>query len=121
MHSYIVGSCNTLESGKENDVPEQFSLKAYPNPFNPLINIDYSLNEFTFIDISVYDIKGQLIKNLIGENRSPGFYHCTWDSKNASGNKVSAGLYLVSTKTRNFTKYKKDYFSKIINYVSLIF
>lgn len=107
MHSYIVGSCNTLENEHENNIPDQFSIKAYPNPFNPSINIDYSLNELTFIDISIYDIKGQLIKNLVNETKSPGFYHCSWDSKNNIGNRVSAGLYLINTRTKHTLETKK--------------
>ena len=48
-----------------SDLIEDFSIfKAYPNPFNPTISIDFSFEESQFVDISVYDLMGQKIDVL---------------------------------------------------------
>lgn len=69
--------------------------KAYPNPFNPFVRIEYLLPENAIASVSVYDMKGQLIKTLV-ENvyETKGFHQVGWDAMG-----MSSGLYLIKIST----------------------
>ena len=70
-------------------VPSKFALSQnYPNPFNPVTTIAYELPESGFVILSVYNVKGQLIKTLIESQQSPGFYQVHWDA-----GQVNSGIY----------------------------
>ena len=71
----IVG--NYLEPYTMDDssdiVPSSYSLdKAYPNPFNPTTTVGFSLSSAAYVDVTVYDITGRVIENLVGEYKSEG-------------------------------------------------
>lgn len=84
-------------------LPEKFSLSQnYPNPFNPVTNIKYQIPFETYVDISLYDISGRLIKKLVSENKTAGFYEMTFD---ASG--LSSGIYFYTINASYFTDSKK--------------
>jgi endo-1,3(4)-beta-glucanase len=107
-HSYIIGSCNSLSTEKEKlNIPESFSMEAYPNPFNPLINIQYSLEKESFVNLSIYDLRGRMIKQIINESKPAGFWSTQWNSKNENGNTVSAGIYLCSIQAGDILETRK--------------
>lgn len=73
-------------------VPNTFSLQQnYPNPFNPVTKIDYKVSRQSFIQLKVYDILGNLVKDYINASMSPGNYSLTLD---ASG--YTSGVYFYS-------------------------
>ncbi|MCF7913428.1 MAG: T9SS type A sorting domain-containing protein [Candidatus Cloacimonetes bacterium] len=82
-------------------------LEIYPNPFNPVTNISFSVPEPGLVDIGIYNLKGQKVENLVAENYEPGSYKFVWD---ASQN--SSGLY--------FVKYKHDSNSRFIKKITLL-
>lgn len=63
----------------------------FPNPFNPTTNISFSIPSDGFVRLSVYDITGRLISNLISEHKSAGEYKVKFD-----GSKLSSGVYFYS-------------------------
>jgi hypothetical protein len=64
-----------------------------PNPFTSGTIIQYSLPVKGEISLKVYDVTGRLVRTLVKENQDSGVYSVTWDGKNDSGNRVSAGIY----------------------------
>ena len=97
------GSCDALDI----DIPEiSFNLfEAYPNPFNPQLNIDISFLESEHIDISVYNLNGQIVEKIYsGSILANTLYTLNWDASN-----YSSGLYIIQVNGLN-TKY-----SKIVN------
>ena len=73
-------------------VPEGFSLSQnYPNPFNPTTVIKFSLPVDSKVNISVYNILGQRVSELLNENRLAGNYEATFGS-----GKFSSGVYFYS-------------------------
>ena len=73
----------------------------YPNPFNPETTISYSIPKDGKVIVSVYNLKGQKVKQLLNDHLIAGRHKMVWDGKNSSGQKVSSGLYLVKIKHDN--------------------
>jgi uncharacterized Fe-S center protein len=63
---------------------------AFPNPFNPSTTLSYSLATDSFVDLSIYDVKGQLVDCLCRENQNAGHHSSTWNPHS-----VSAGIFFV--------------------------
>ena len=71
----------------DNIVPSEVSLNnAYPNPFNPLTKITYSIPDEMNVNIKIYDISGRLVNELLDSQMSAGSHEINWDAtENASG------------------------------------
>ncbi len=75
----------------------QFELMpGYPNPFNPLATIEYSMTEPGLVRLGVYDTEGRLLATLVNEVMPAGEHSTTWDGRNAEGRAVASGVYLIS-------------------------
>jgi len=85
----------------------KLKIQNYPNPFNPETQITFSLPETEHINLSVYNLKGQLVKILADEILPAGENNLIWNGKNELGRKVSSGIYLLMLKSRNKTATKK--------------
>lgn len=73
----------------EIDAPTEFTLgQNYPNPFNPTTNINYSVGEAGPVNITVYNVMGQKVAELLNTTKNAGSYQITW---NATG--VASGIY----------------------------
>ncbi len=79
----------------ENDVPSEFKLSQnYPNPFNPTTAITYELPAFSNVDLSVYDVNGRRVANLISESQAAGSYKV-----NFNAGPLPSGVYIARLKT----------------------
>ena len=74
----------------------------YPNPFNSQTIIYYSLKEESASKIAIYNLKGQLVKNLVSEFISIGEHSVSWDGRNNLGQKVVSGIYICRVSTKNY-------------------
>ena len=94
---------------KENaSIPTEYTVtQNYPNPFNPLTTLKYSLPQDHLVNISVYDMSGRIIKNLVNEYQSAGYKDIQWDATNNEGKTVAAGMYITFVKIGNFTHSNK--------------
>ena len=64
---------------------------AYPNPFNPLVNIEYDLPEAARVSVHVYDIKGNHVMTLLNETTyNAGIHMITWNA-----DRFPSGAYLL--------------------------
>ena len=84
----------------------------YPNPFNPVTNIDFQIGRSEFVTLEVYDVVGRLVKTLAARTINPGQHTISWDGTNTQGELVSTGLYFYRINTPNFNKQKKMMFIK---------
>ena len=69
-------------------------LQNYPNPGNPITNIVFSLTEPRRVELKVFNILGQEVRNLVNDYREAGVYSMIWDGKNNQGMEVPSGIYL---------------------------
>jgi len=85
-----------------------FNLKQnYPNPFNHSTQIRFSLNKSGRAQLNIFNLQGQLVKNLIDEVRKSGAYQVLWDGTNQSNQPLCSGLYFYQLKTDNQVITKK--------------
>ena len=100
-------------SSKNYSKPRQIKIQAlYPNPFNNSIILDYILFKDSNVKIVIFDIYGNLIKNLFAGEQTTGLKSIKWNATNNKGKIVSAGTYIVRIRTEDFTKTKKMIFVK---------
>ena len=77
--------------------PLAFSLNQnYPNPFNPSTTISFDVHEASRVSLSVYDLNGRLVKNLMSGNLGAGTYNIDWNGKNTKGLSMAGGVYFYS-------------------------
>ncbi len=70
-----------------------------PNPFRNSTRITYELNERSKINLSVYDIHGNLVKILVNKEIKAGYHTVIWDGTNIKGDKIVNGTYFCRLST----------------------
>ncbi len=100
---------NTLTSVLvDNSIPLSFEIfQNYPNPFNPVTTIKYNLPMQTHVNISVYDILGRKVIELVNIKQMAGRKEINWNGINSDGNFVSSGTYIYRIKTDEYIMSKK--------------
>ena len=85
-----------------SELPMEYSLSNYPNPFNPSTTINYQLPENGFVTIKVYDVLGKEVATLVNENKSAGYYNVSFDAS-----KLTSGVYIYTISANGFIQSKK--------------
>jgi len=92
---------NTIEQTKN------YLHQNYPNPFNPTTIISYQLPENSKVELAIYNLKGQKVKQLVSDQLSAGQHSVVWDGKDNNNKSVSSGIYFYKLKSGNFETTKK--------------
>jgi len=98
------------EDVAEEELPSEFSLSAnYPNPFNPVTKIQYTVGsrQTDPVALRVYNVLGQLVRTLVNEPKESGIYEVIWDGKDQNGNEVASGVYFYQLQASDFTQTRK--------------
>lgn len=85
-------------------LPRNYQLRNYPNPFNIATTLRFQLPVSEQVEIRIYNIKGQIIRELINDNFLAGNYKRNWDGKDEMGNVVASGVYWISMVTPTYRK-----------------
>ena len=108
------GNASDIVSSGNNSIPkfENFLKTNYPNPFvisgnSGQTNIGFSLKNPSKVSLSVYNIRGQLVKTLLSERMDNGNHTVNWNGTDDNGRKVSSGIYFYKLSADNFTATKK--------------
>ncbi len=98
----------TMSVKNDNINPSIFQLgKPYPNPFNPFVNMDISVSKPDIYNISIYNIKGELINDWETNFLESGNYNFTWNALDANGNQMPSGVFFISVNSQRISKQKK--------------
>jgi arabinogalactan endo-1,4-beta-galactosidase len=88
------------------------NIYNYPNPFNPITKLRYDLPEDAVVRITVYDMLGKVVSNLLNTNQSSGNKSVQWNATNNQGRSVSAGVYFYTIQVGDLVDTKKMVFLK---------
>ena len=94
-------------------IPDRTALLTnFPNPFNPETWIPYQLAKPAAVTLTIYDIRGVVVRELKLGHQPAGVYHSRsraiyWDGSNAFGEKVATGVYFYTLKAGEFTATRK--------------
>jgi len=97
-----------LDVDDEAVLPTEYSISnAYPNPFNPVTNIDITIPESGLMQFAIYDILGRQVFEHKQTFANPGHYRFSWSGKNNHGSSLSSGVYLLTVRfEENYYKQK---------------
>ena len=84
----------------------------FPNPFNPITNINYSLSHDSEVVLKIFDAGGKEVKTIVNSDQLAGRYDITWDGFDTSGKQVSTGIYLARLSTGTYSETIKMIFIK---------
>jgi len=87
--------------------PIKLSLNNYPNPFNPETTIRFSLPQSGKVQISIFNIKGQLVRNLVDDYRDSGQYSVIWNGFSDYNTPVASGVYFARMSCNGQEKSRK--------------
>lgn len=80
-------------------VVSEFSVKAYPNPFNPRTTIAFNLPQKSAVELDIYDLAGRRVATLLsGEELESGPNAAVWTGRDTKGRSVAAGVYFYRLK-----------------------
>ena len=95
--SHTIGIGNDIESANDYSLEQNF-----PNPFNPLTTIKYSIPKEGFVKLAVYDILGNEIDVLMNQKQTSGKYELSWNAE-----RFASGVYFYKLITNGFTQTKR--------------
>jgi hypothetical protein len=81
-----------------------FMARNHPNPFSSSTTIGYSLPGQCRVNLSVYNVAGELIRTLFDGNQPAGFYSIEWNSLSNAGTPAGPGIYFCKFKTDNYSE-----------------
>ena len=85
------------------ELPQAYTLfSAYPNPFNPQTNFNYDISEAGNVNLTVYDVQGRAVAEIIDGWHSPGSYTLKFDGRN-----LASGIYFARLQGEGFSKTQK--------------
>lgn len=85
-----------------SNVKEYFISQNFPNPFNPVTNIEFSIPNSGIVQLKVYDIIGNEISTIINEYKDTGKYEVEFDASN-----LSSGVYFYRMISGSYVETKK--------------
>jgi len=95
---------------QQKQLPLQFVLyQNYPNPFNISTEISFRILNHAKegAKLSIYNIRGEVIRQLLSAVKAPGKHSLTWDGTDGRGNAVSSGIYFYKLSAGDFSETKR--------------
>jgi|GEM_PF-3115399 len=89
-------------------LPTEFFLaQNYPNPFNPTTTIEFSLARRSQVELQIFNLSGQRIRDLLATDLPAGNYSIVWDSRSETGELVASGVYFYRLVAGDFVSARK--------------
>lgn len=102
-NSAILNSPDQIVSVENTELPISFALSQnYPNPFNPVTNINFSIASREKVTITVYDMLGKVVENLVNDIYDSGNYTISFNGSN-----LGSGIYFYKISAGKFIDVKK--------------
>ena len=89
-------------------IPNEFELaQNFPNPFNPVTTFRYQLPKSGHVKLSIYDMRGRAVMELVNSSQSAGSKSVQWNATDSMGKPVSTGVYLYQIEAGEFVQTRK--------------
>jgi hypothetical protein len=85
---------NPIKPQQMNLIDSYSLFQNFPNPFNSSTSIGFFISENFLVNLSIFDISGHLVKELVNENLYAGFHVFNWDGKDQKRRIQSSGFYV---------------------------
>ena len=92
--------------------PIVLDANNYPNPFNPETTISFSIPVSGQTSVKVYNLKGQLVRNLLNQNMEAGYQKVVWNGTDDSQQSVASGIYFYRVNNAGKTITRKMLLAK---------
>ena len=94
---------STTDISSESAMPNSFILSQnFPNPFNPSTDIRFNLPSSNSVRLTIYDITGRKVKELLNQDLSAGVHTVNFDASN-----LASGTYIYRIQAGSFVQSKK--------------
>ena len=109
MFIFMDSIFTSVSSNEEtiSQISNSLNTSNFPNPFNPTTTITYELPTRSDVEISIYNTKGQKVKQLVNDLIPEGRHSVVWNGKDENGNSVSSGVYFYKVRTEQAQATKK--------------
>jgi len=98
----------SLTASTDKITPRVFALNAnYPNPFNPMTKISFSLPEAQDVRLTVYGVDGTRVATLINETRASGLHEVLWMGRDDAGKALASGTYFYRIDAGPYSQVRK--------------
>jgi hypothetical protein len=92
----------------DTQTPAHYQLRQnYPNPFNPTTTIEFSLPHTGLVNLDIFDVLGQHIRNLVNFSVETGTHQVCWDGLDKRGMQVPSGTYFYRMTAGDFVDFKE--------------
>jgi len=98
------GTANSIGNNKPVTERGFQLLNNYPNPFNPVTQIPFTLGKQSRVTLQIFDIRGSLIRTLVDGSLSGGAHSVTWDGRDRAGRKVGSGSYIYRLQSGEYSQ-----------------
>lgn len=100
---FLFETVDKLGNHFEFDSPIEYSLSQnYPNPFNPSTIIKYSIPDEAHVNLTIFNLLGERVIELVDEVKSPGVHEVVWNAQS-----LSNGIYVYKIISSNYSDSKK--------------
>ncbi|MCW8811028.1 MAG: T9SS type A sorting domain-containing protein [Ignavibacteriaceae bacterium] len=111
LYLYINSEISIVDKW-ENQPISNYSLEAFPNPFNPITQIRIKTKEGQKTKIEIYNLLGKRVKTLLKDYLPSGVADFYWSGDNDSGMILPSGIYFITASSAQFTRTIKVSFIK---------
>jgi hypothetical protein len=99
IHVYVTG----VKTNPPENIPLTFALhQNFPNPFNPITQIQFDLPRPSHAEVQIFDLLGRKIRTLLDELHTAGSHRASWDGRDDAGRAAASGVYLVRVRAGDF-------------------
>jgi hypothetical protein len=96
----LEASCGTTVGVDDPAIPVAFTVEPnFPNPFNPVTTIRFAIPTGARTTVSVFDLRGRLVKTLVDAELAPAVHTVQWRGEDAAGRPASAGVYFYEVRS----------------------
>jgi N-acetylneuraminic acid mutarotase/phosphoribosylformylglycinamidine (FGAM) synthase PurS component len=114
VYSSVVPFCEVIGVAEDDGQPRHKGVgtrcvleQNFPNPFNPVTTIVFSVAERTRVRLVVFDMAGRVVATILDRQFEAGRYSVPWDGKSVNGTGLSSGVYLLRLESGDFTATRK--------------